>query len=111
MPMTGDITRWLHEFSHGDNRAAQGIFLHYFGQLTRVARRHLDTMPRRAVDEEDIALSAMESFFRGIPAGKYAQLENRGDIRSLSRQFVATAPIQGARPRWKWAGRAASSRH
>jgi DNA-directed RNA polymerase specialized sigma24 family protein len=37
-------------------------------------------MPRRGADEEDIALSAFDSFFRGVERGRFPQLDDRDDL-------------------------------
>ncbi len=54
----------------------------YFPRLVKLARANLSWHPRRAVDEEDIALSAMGSFFRGAAAGRF-ELHDRHDLWKL----------------------------
>ena len=67
----------------------QALFEKYFEQLVRSARRYLGAHPRRDVDEEDVALSAINSFYRGVVAGRFPKLEDRADIRTLL--FTITA--------------------
>ena len=68
--MADDIHAWLAELQKGDSAAAQKIWERYFDQLVRLAQRRMGGLPRRAADEEDIALSAMNSFVTGAgPAG------------------------------------------
>ena len=39
--------------------------------------------PRRASDEEDVALSAFQSFYQGIARGRFPQLEDRDNLWRL----------------------------
>lgn len=55
----------------GDEVAAQKIWDEYYQRLILYARSRLNAMPRRAIDEEDVALSAMNSFFNGVRKGKF----------------------------------------
>jgi len=81
--MTEEITPWLAKLSAGDPRAAQVIWDRYFERLVRYARRKLDGLPRRVQDEEDVALSAMHSFCRGMRAGRFERVEHGDDLWKL----------------------------
>ena len=50
--------------------AAQKIWERYFQRLVGLARKKLEGVPRRSFDEEDVALSAFDSFFRGVATGR-----------------------------------------
>lgn len=78
-----DVTRWIVRLTDGDETAAQVIWERYFDKLVRLARRKLDRMPRRVADEEDVALSAMHSFYRGAVAGRFPRLADRNDLWKL----------------------------
>ena len=78
-----EITQWLQNLTNGDEMAAQAIWEEYFSKLVWLARRHLEGLPRRTRDEEDVALSAMGAFFRGAAAGNYPRLNDRNDVWSL----------------------------
>ena len=81
--MTQDtITQWIQRLHAVDEEAAHQIWMAYFPRLVRLARDRLGSHPRRAVDEEDIALSAMKSFFRGTEAGRF-ELHDRNDLWNL----------------------------
>lgn len=69
--MTDDITLWIAKSRDADEQAAQAIWEEYFERLTSYARRKLSSMPRRSTDEEDIAVSAMNSFFQGMKKGRF----------------------------------------
>lgn len=71
MPEQDEITLWFARLHKGDARAADEIWRIYFQKLVRFARRKLGSLPRRAADEEDVALSAMHSFYRGMAAGRF----------------------------------------
>ena len=60
--------------------AAQEIWQRYFQRLAGLARKKLAHGPRRAADEEDVALSAFNSFFRGVEAGRFPRLDDRDDL-------------------------------
>lgn len=78
-----EISLWLARLSQGDARAAEAIWQAYFEKLVRFARRKLDTAPRRAADEEDVALSAMQSFYRGVAEGRFAAVGDRDALWRL----------------------------
>jgi DNA-directed RNA polymerase specialized sigma24 family protein len=60
--------------------AAQELWERYFHRLVGLARKKLRDLPRRAADEEDVALSAFDSFFRGAAAGRFPRLDDRNDL-------------------------------
>ena len=61
----GSVTQWIHQLQAGDRAAAQELWNRYFQRLVGLARCKLQGAQRRAADEEDVVLSAFESFFRG----------------------------------------------
>ncbi|HEX8203136.1 MAG TPA: ECF-type sigma factor [Isosphaeraceae bacterium] len=76
----GTITRCLHQLKAGDPAAAQTIWESYFRRLVGLARRRLQGTPRRAADEEDVVLSALDSVFRGVECGRFPRLNDRDDL-------------------------------
>lgn len=80
MADTNEVTLWLERLQMGDERAPEVIWQQYFEKLVRLARRRLGELPKRAVDEEDVALSAMNSLFRGAEAGRFPKLKDRDDL-------------------------------
>jgi DNA-directed RNA polymerase specialized sigma24 family protein len=77
------ISRWLAELQAGDRTAAQKLWELYFRRLVGLARKKLQGLPRRAADEEDIALSAFASFCRGAEEGRFPQLHDRDNLWRL----------------------------
>jgi DNA-directed RNA polymerase specialized sigma24 family protein len=77
------VTHWIAELQHGNREAAQHLWEKYFTQIVRFAAQKLRGSRRRAVDEEDVALSAIHSALRKIEAGKYPRLNDRNDLWRL----------------------------
>jgi hypothetical protein len=80
MSSGGSVTHWIGLLKAGDQQAAQPLWERYFQQLVALARQRLRNMPRRATDEEDVALSAFDSFCRDACRGRFPQLGDRDDL-------------------------------
>jgi DNA-directed RNA polymerase specialized sigma24 family protein len=83
MSSDGSITNWLDQLKAGDQAAAQPLWQRYFERLVRLAGKKLTGVRRRAGDEEDVALSAFDSFCRGAQRGRFPQLADRHDLWRL----------------------------
>ena len=83
MASEGSVTHWLAELRAGNPAAAQPLWERYFLRLVGLARQKLRDTPRRAADEEDVALSAFDSFCRGAAAGRFARLWDRDGLWPL----------------------------
>ena len=82
--MTSDsFGSWLQRLQADNDDATQRLWEEYFQKLTVVARARLPEMRRRVFDEEDIALSALQSFCNGIRAGRFPQLNDEGNLWAL----------------------------
>lgn len=81
--MNDEVTLWINSLKTGDDEAAQLIWQRYFDKLVHLARRRLGTMPRRSADEEDVALSAFDSFCRAARDGRCPKLNDRSDLWKL----------------------------
>jgi len=60
--MTERPTFWLPALQQGDEDAAHKLWQLYFVKIVRLAKRHLEGLRLQAADEEDVAVSAMNSF-------------------------------------------------
>src|SRR5437016_2985516 len=80
MSSEGSITRCIDLLKRGDRTAAQPLWDRYFQRLVELARARLRVAPRRLADEEDVALSAFESFYRRAEAGQFPRLDDRDDL-------------------------------
>src|SRR5882672_10101488 len=83
MKSRGSVTRWIGHLQAGDQDAAQHLWERYFRCLVGLARKKLRAAPRRAADEEDVALSAFDSFCRGVRRGRFPQLADRDNLWRL----------------------------
>ena len=77
------ITRLVRELQGGDDAAARRLWEAYFPRLVALARGRLRGTPRAAADEEDVALSAFDSFCRGAAQDRFPQLHDRLDLWQL----------------------------
>jgi DNA-directed RNA polymerase specialized sigma24 family protein len=77
------VTQWVDRLKAGDPDAAQKLWERYFRRLVGLARKKLRSAPRRAADEEDVALSAFASFCRGAEQDRFPQLHDRLDLWQL----------------------------
>lgn len=87
-----EITAWIEQLRAGGSEAARAVWDAYFERLVALARRRLAPLARREADEEDVALSALHSFHRGVLARKFPRLEDRHDLWKI----LATITIRKA---------------
>jgi DNA-directed RNA polymerase specialized sigma24 family protein len=83
MSSEGSITRWIGMLQAGDAKAAQPLWERYFRHLVELARRKLLGARPRGADEEDVALSAFDSFCRGLKRGRFPDLLDRDNLWKL----------------------------
>jgi DNA-directed RNA polymerase specialized sigma24 family protein len=83
----------LAQLQAGDAAAVQPLWERYFCRLVGLARQKLQGRPCRAADEEDMALSAFDSFCRAAERGRFPQL---GDRDSLWRLLVVITARKAA---------------
>jgi DNA-directed RNA polymerase specialized sigma24 family protein len=83
MSSPGSVTCWIHQLKAGERAATQPLWEIYFQRLVARAGRRLAGVPRRAADEEDVALSAFDSFCRAAEHGRFSQLHDRHDLWQL----------------------------
>jgi DNA-directed RNA polymerase specialized sigma24 family protein len=83
MASEGSITGWIGQLKVGDPAAAQRLWERYFPRLVGLARKKLRGTRRQAADEEDVALSAFDSFCRGAENGHFPRLDDRDNLWHL----------------------------
>jgi DNA-directed RNA polymerase specialized sigma24 family protein len=76
----GSVSVWLGQVKAGDRQAFQQLWERYFAQLVALVRKRMRSSPARIVDEEDVALSAFNSFYNGIAHGRFPRLQDRDDL-------------------------------
>jgi DNA-directed RNA polymerase specialized sigma24 family protein len=79
----GSVTIWIDALRAGDADAAHQLWGRYFESLVRLARSRLRSAARGAADEEDVALSAFDSFYAGMARGRFPDLADRDDLWRL----------------------------
>ena len=77
------VTEWIAGLKDGEATAAEKLWEAYFRRLVALARKKLQDAPRRAADEEDVALSAFKSFCLGAEQGRFPQLSDREGLWAL----------------------------
>jgi DNA-directed RNA polymerase specialized sigma24 family protein len=83
MSSSGSVTTWLGQLRAGNRAVAQQLWQRYYTRLVHLARNKLQGLRHAAADEEDVALSAFDSFYRGAEAGRFPQLDDRHNLWEL----------------------------
>ena len=94
MSFAGSITEWVRQLQAGEQEAAQKLWERYFRRLVGLARQKLRQAPRLGNDEEDVALSAFDSFCRGAEHGRCPQLRDRDNLWRLLVTITARKAYQ-----------------
>jgi DNA-directed RNA polymerase specialized sigma24 family protein len=82
-PSQGSVTGWFEALKGGDRDGAGPLWERFSRRLLGLARKKLQDTPRGPVDEEDVALSAFDSFCRAAERGRLSGLEDRDDLWHL----------------------------
>jgi DNA-directed RNA polymerase specialized sigma24 family protein len=81
--MDDEVTCWIKKLADGNKSAATPIWDRYYERLVNLACARLRNSRRREADEEDVAISAFQSFCAGVTAGRFPDLSNRDELWSL----------------------------
>jgi len=84
----GSVTGWFGDIQGGDSEAVRVLWERYYPNLVRIARERLRLAVSAVADEEDVAASAMESFFRAAEKGRFPNLADRYDLWRLLLQMT-----------------------
>ncbi|HEX9359606.1 MAG TPA: ECF-type sigma factor [Streptosporangiaceae bacterium] len=101
MTSEGSVSSWIDQLKAGNHAAAQPLWERYFLRLVGLARTKLPEGQRRAADEEDVALSAFDSFCRGAVAGRFPQLTDRDDLWRLLVTLTARKAFDQVRDEYR----------
>src|SRR4051812_4250847 len=111
----GSVTRLIGALAgEGTDSAAEQLWQRYFDQLVRLAQARLKSAPRGVADEEDVALSAFDSFCRGAVRGRFPRLGDRDDLWRLLVTITARKAIdhvQSERRQRRGGGRVIDEAH
>ena len=93
MHLPPPVTLWIDQLKAGDSVAAQKLWEEYFERMVELARRKLNYVSRAVADEEDVALSAFNSFCQGARAGRFTQLLDRDNLWPLLMAITANKSV------------------
>ncbi|MFO0949699.1 MAG: ECF-type sigma factor [Isosphaeraceae bacterium] len=110
MTYEDSVTEWIGGLKGGDPDAAQKLWERYFASVVRMAGRKLRAARHAGTvaDEEDAALSVLNSVFDGLSRGKFPQLADRDELWRLVVVITARkaqSQVRDARRQKRGAGR------
>jgi DNA-directed RNA polymerase specialized sigma24 family protein len=74
------VSELMRQLKNDESDATRQIWDRFIDRLISEARKRLNSLPRRAADEEDVALAAFEAFFRGVKEQRFHRLDSRDDL-------------------------------
>jgi DNA-directed RNA polymerase specialized sigma24 family protein len=83
MSSKGSVSDCIARLQAGDPVAVQRLWERYFKRLVHLARKKLRGSRPRSADEEDVALSAFDSFCRHAERGRFPDLHDRDNLWRL----------------------------
>ena len=93
------VSQWIDGLKAGDEAAAAKLWQRYFRRLVGLARKKLGDSPRRVADEEDVAISAFQSFCQRAKEDRFPDLLDRDDLWHLIVRITerkAYRPVEGS---------------
>jgi DNA-directed RNA polymerase specialized sigma24 family protein len=97
MDRSGSVTHWMHEIKAGNRDATHELWRRYFDRLVRLARQKMRGGRQEAVDGEDVALSAFDSFCRAAENGRFPDLADRDSLWRLIVQITVRKVVSQRR--------------
>lgn len=94
---SASVTYWISQLKEGEQEAARQLWERYFERLVGLARKKLQQARRRHADEEDVALAALNSFFRAAQEGRFPQLRDRDSLWQLLAEITVHKALQQMR--------------
>lgn len=77
--------------------AAHEIWVRFINRVVRTANNKLRNLPRRSIDEEDVAQSAFDAFFRGAKDDQFAKLDDRNDLWQVLAMLTERKAVKAMR--------------
>lgn len=74
------VTSQIPALRAGDDDAQSWLWNRYFSRLVAVARAKMVGIRCREADEEDIAITALYDFLKGVVDGRFPRLDDRTDL-------------------------------
>jgi DNA-directed RNA polymerase specialized sigma24 family protein len=94
---TASVTHWIRQLRGGEQDAARRLCERYLARLVGLARKKLHAARRREADEEDVALAALNSFFRAAGQGRFPQLKDRNSLWRLLAEMTVRKALKQMR--------------
>lgn len=93
-PNETSVTQWIADLRDGDRSVAeQQLWSRYFHRLMALANQKLGSTPRSVEDEEDVAVSALASFFVRARDGQFPDLADRDGLWPLLARITACKAV------------------
>lgn len=90
----GSVTHWIADLHDGEASIAQReLWDRYFRRIVALAKAKLGALPKGPADEEDVAISAMQSLFHGFERDRFPNLQDRDNLWSLLAKITARKAI------------------
>lgn len=105
-----DLTERIGDLAQGDQDAAQWLVDRYYVQLAGLAKKKLSTMPPQVADDEGAVISAFRSFFSGVKAGQFPDLDSRDDLWKVLVTLTARKAVAQIRHHWRGRGEGGNMR-
>lgn len=91
------VSHWIAQVQTGDSLAINQIWQRYYSRLVERARRQLGKQNSPVSDEEDVAISVFESFYRAAREGRFPDLSDRDSLWRLLIKMTARKVIDRRR--------------
>ena len=83
MQSDDSVAQLIEKIKAGDEEASQALWKRYFPQLVHLARQKLAGRNIRMADEQNVALSALDSFIRAAADDRFPDLLDRDGLWRL----------------------------
>lgn len=93
MSSAGSITPWIGGLKDGDSAAVRALWHRFYPELVQLARQRFRGAHYGLADEEDVALSALDSFCRAAAEGRFPDLADRHDLWRLLLRMTAQKAV------------------
>jgi len=94
----GSVTDWIERIKQGsDGVAERELWDRYYARLAALARKKLEDLPPNVRDDEELALSALNTFFLRAKRGCFPKLQDRADLWQLLAKITVRKSIDQRR--------------
>ena len=93
----GTITMLLEQCKQGDEEALRLLCAKYWDELVVLARRRFGSLPRVAVDDTDVANSALMAFWSKARRGELPGVQDSGQLHAWLSTVVANKVVSEIR--------------